>query len=107
MNQPADVTARGSKSVWWFRPRAKEQVSPQDEILEEFSAEVKNASKLLNFLMSEGHFCHISDQIIDDIEYSRELLTTSKNPSNEDRAKLLKAYRDLVNTRPGILLHLR
>jgi hypothetical protein len=70
---------------------------PKATISEEFSAEVRKASELLDFLLSEGYPYHIPDQIIDKIETARELLKTPGHPSKEDRATLIKAYRDLVN----------
>jgi hypothetical protein len=75
---------------------SKQGVQPKDKILAEFSVEVKKAYELLNFILTEGHPCHIPDKIIEDIEEARELLRTTRCPSKEDRVKLLKAYRDLV-----------
>src|SRR5215472_13755096 len=61
-----------------------------------FSAEFRRASNRFKFLMDEGHPYHVSDQIFDDIEASGDLLKSGANPAKEDRAKLTKAYRDLV-----------
>ena len=72
------------------------KVQPEDTILGDFSAEVKKASVLLSFVLTEGHPCYIPDNVIEDIEDARESLKTSGTLTKEQRVKLLKAYRDLV-----------
>jgi hypothetical protein len=102
INEPqgerSDITSTEGKEVWWRKicgTQTKERAVAQDTISEEFSTEVRKASELLAFLMSEGYPYHIPDHIIDEIEAARELALG--HPSKEDRAKLTKAYRDLVS----------
>jgi hypothetical protein len=72
------------------------QPKSADPISVQFCREVNKASRLLNFLIEEGHPYHIPDQIIDNIEAARTLANEPTPPPPEERAKLLKAYRDLV-----------
>jgi Bacterial Ig-like domain (group 2) len=76
------------------------KIQSTEAILAEFSDEVSRSSKLLDFLLSEGYLTHIPDQIIDDIEALNELVKQKKEPSTDERAKLKKAYRDLVTIPP-------
>jgi hypothetical protein len=64
--------------------------------LKEFSDDVKKTSDLLDFIISQGYSRHIPDRIIDDIETARQLLKEHPDPPKEERARLMKAYRDLV-----------
>lgn len=81
-------------------PRTKLKPQSDDPISVQFCDDVDKASRLLDFLIEEGHPYHIPDQIIDDIESARESVkqstAPSPAPSPEARARLLKAYRDLV-----------
>src|SRR5271166_1830655 len=85
-----------NQAIFHKNQKRDEVVQPMETIAQDFAAEFRKASELLGFLMSEGYPYHVPDQIIDEIETSRELLKDSSTPSKEDRAKLLKAYRDLV-----------
>jgi hypothetical protein len=73
-----------------------EGVRPEAFIFADFHKQVCKASELLDFLMSEGYPYDIPDHIIDEIEAARELLKNADPPTPDQRAKLLKAYRDLI-----------
>ena len=100
MAQPADCNRPWWRQIWiWLRPpeSASKMMAgkPSESSLDAFSGYVTAASALLEFLIKEG-LQPIRDQIIDDIEAARELLNKPTPPSKEDRAKLVKAYRDLA-----------
>lgn len=71
-----------------------------DPLAKQFCYEVNKAARLLDFLIEEGRPFRIPDEIIDSIEAARSLVRESTPPSAADRARLLKAYRDLVGM-PG------
>ena len=83
------------------KPQGTDPVQSQDEVTTDFYAEVRDASDFLNFLISEGYSRNVQDsipdRIIEEIEAARDLLRNSSVPSREDRTRLRKAYRDLVN----------
>ena len=67
----------------------------------EFEHNVTTASKILNYLISEGHACRVSDEIIDDVEASRDKLAqidgkVGASASAADRARIKRALRDLA-----------
>jgi hypothetical protein len=66
----------------------------------QFCHDVNRASRLLDFLIEEGHPYHVSDEIIEKIEAACGRVGQSDTPTPEQRAELLKAYRDLVGI-PG------
>ena len=88
--RPIELLKRFWLWTWAWLLRPSPESGPEAE---EFSRYVAAASALLDFLIKEG-LQPIRDQIIDDIEAARALLKDG-TPSKEDRAKLLKAYRDL------------
>jgi hypothetical protein len=67
-----------------------------DPIAIQFCHDVNKASQLLDFLIEEGHPYHIPDEIIRKIEDARGRVKQPALPTAEERAELLKAYRDLV-----------
>jgi hypothetical protein len=69
---------------------------PDALIYEDFYKQVCKASELRDFLLTEGYPHDIPDKIIEDIENARELLKNPDPPTREQRADLLKAYRDLM-----------
>jgi hypothetical protein len=83
-------------SVIFEDPRQGGRTEPADTQSQDFSAEFGRMSKLLDFLMNEGHPFHVPDQIIDEFAAARELLKPPSRPNKEDYAKLTKAYRDMV-----------
>jgi len=101
---PTITTAKWWANIWGMfesifkRNEQKGQQLDKDSISQEFREQIKTATALLNFLLREGPADHIPDQIIDEIEAAQEYLNDSNTPSTEQRAKFLKAYRDLVNT---------
>jgi hypothetical protein len=113
MNMAADVFGKLARRPIWSRivqflfgpgvPNRAPQVDPQpaatDSTAKQFRREVESATHLLHFLLQEGPSCQISDQIIDDIEAARDLLKSPDvAPTKENRVKLLKAYRDLIDS---------
>ncbi|HME21470.1 MAG TPA: hypothetical protein VKI44_09025 [Acetobacteraceae bacterium] len=64
---------------------------------EQYAEETRNASRLLQFILSEGYPYHIPDEIIEAIEAARQLVSDGKSPTPEQWAKLIRAHRDLVN----------
>jgi hypothetical protein len=83
------------RSIFRGSPRGPSEPD-EDPLIAEFRNQVGKASALLDFLIEEGHPYHIPDHIIEDIEAMRESLKTPDPPSQENRVKLLKAYRDLI-----------
>jgi hypothetical protein len=69
---------------------------PKQTLKEEFATDVVKASKLLGFLMSEGHPYHLTDEIIEQIRSARALIDTNTSPSPDNYTQLTKAYRDLI-----------
>jgi hypothetical protein len=102
MAQSADGNLQWWEKVWiWLKPIWKSDSEtpaekPSESLSEEFRRDVRDATALLKFLIKEGGPDPIRDQIIDDIEASRDLLGKSDPPSKEARAKLLKAYAELA-----------
>jgi hypothetical protein len=80
------------------RDEQKGQQKDKDPISSEFREEVKTATALLSFLLREGMGDRISDQVIDEIEEAQEYVRNSTVPTNDQRAKFIKAYQNLVNT---------
>ena len=68
----------------------------KDPIAVQFCHDVNKASRLLDFLIEEGHPYHIPDEIIERIEAARNRVNKPDLPTPEHCAELLKAYRDLV-----------
>src|SRR5215813_1999239 len=88
------------KTLWsWLWPTLENTPdnklqNPEDT---NFATDVDEASTLLRFLIKEGGRASIPNGIIEDIEAAREIARTrDAKPSVEQRAKLLKAYRDLA-----------
>lgn len=72
----------------------------KDPIAIQFCHDVNRASRLLDFLIEEGHPYHIPDDIIEKVEAACGRVGQTTPPTPEQRAELLKAYRDLVGI-PG------
>jgi Bacterial Ig-like domain (group 2) len=68
----------------------------KDPIAIQFCHDVNKASRLLDFLIEEGHPYHVPDEIIEKVEAARGRVSQANPPTPEQRAELLKAYRDLV-----------
>jgi hypothetical protein len=67
---PIRATTNGWRQIWtWLRsmprsgPRPTAEITHTDLIIAEFAEDVKAASALLNFLLNEGHLCHIPDKL--------------------------------------------
>jgi hypothetical protein len=98
MDHSADGKLQWWEKIWnWLQPRweSESEIPAEKSSSEEFSRDIAAATALLKFLIKEGGPEPIRDQIIDDIEASRDLLNNPA-PSKEDRAKLLKAYAELA-----------
>ena len=80
----------------WADGNNPDQIAPASQKKPGFAAQVEEVSTLLMFLIKEGAAQSIRDQIIDDIEAARQLVKDGPEPTKEDRAKLIRAYRDLV-----------
>jgi MFS family permease len=92
----------------WVAPRAGRQhgwshSSPPmqgpyniDDPIAQFKSEVTNASEVLRFLVEEGPPYRIPDELIDKVEKAQDLAASGTLPTAEDRAELVKAYRDLI-----------
>jgi hypothetical protein len=102
MAQSTDRNPRWWRKIWiWLGPIRESDPEilkgkPAETSSEEFSRDVAAATALLKFLIKEGGPEPIRDQIIDDIEASRERLSNPAPPSKEERVKLLKAYGELA-----------
>lgn len=102
------IRTLGQRLTLWIRGRhafagsSRIDLTPNstDPIVIQFSHDVNKASRLLDFLIEEGHPYHVPGEIIDKIEAARSSVNQDTPPTSSDRADLLKAYRDLV-TIPG------
>ena len=65
-------------------------------VKKDFATRVEVAVKLLDFMAGERHSPHVPNDIIDKIEAARETAMSEKDPTEEERAALSKAYRDLM-----------
>jgi hypothetical protein len=93
------VWVRG-RSTLAASARIELSTDSKDPIAIQFCHDVNRASRLLDFLIEEGHPYHVSDEIIEKVEAACGRVGQSDIPTPEQRAELLKAYRDLVGI-PG------
>ena len=105
---PDTPTTTPEKMVWWRKlsinlrsigsngSQSGKRFMPKQTLKEEFATDVVKASKLLAFLMSEGHPYHLTDEIIEQIRSARALIDTNTSLSPDNYTQLTKAYRDLI-----------